>query len=79
MINDIHDVEYDRQHPKKKDRPLAAGLISVPAAWVLAVILLVLGFGTGFAINMLLGLVAVSYLSMNMMYSWYLKIMSLWT
>jgi len=73
VINDIHDVEFDRQHPKKKDRPLAAGLIPIPVAWVMAGFLLLLGFGTGFAVNMLLGLVAVAYLSLNIMYSWYLK------
>jgi 4-hydroxybenzoate polyprenyltransferase len=73
VINDIHDVEHDRQHPRKKDRPLAAGVISIPSAWLLAVFLFVLGFAAGFAVNALLGVVACAYLALNVLYSWYLK------
>ena len=32
LINDIADVEADRQHPVKCKRPIAAGLVSVPVA-----------------------------------------------
>ena len=36
IINDMHDIERDRRHPKKsKTRPLAAGIVSVPAALIL--------------------------------------------
>ncbi|GAA3364136.1 decaprenyl-phosphate phosphoribosyltransferase [Saccharopolyspora gregorii] len=40
FINDAIDVESDRQHPTKRNRPIAAGLIPVPIAWVVAVLLL---------------------------------------
>lgn len=40
IINDIADVEHDRQHPRKRHRPLAAGHISVPMAIALATVLL---------------------------------------
>ena len=33
IFNDLLDVESDREHPKKKHRPLASGALSVPAAW----------------------------------------------
>lgn len=39
IINDIKDIEKDRIHPVKRNRPLAAGLISVSAAYLLAFIL----------------------------------------
>jgi 4-hydroxybenzoate polyprenyltransferase len=40
LINDIADVESDRKHPVKCKRPIAAGLISIPVAIGMAVILL---------------------------------------
>jgi 4-hydroxybenzoate polyprenyltransferase len=40
LINDIVDVESDRQHPVKCQRPIAAGLISIPVAWTMAIVLL---------------------------------------
>jgi len=73
VVNDIHDVDYDRQHPKKKDRPMASGEVSVSMAWVLAAILLIAGFSFGVSANVLLGMVAAAYLALNVMYSWYLK------
>src|SRR5687767_7847426 len=39
LVNDAHDVEEDRQHPKKRFRPIAAGELSVPTAITLAVVL----------------------------------------
>ncbi len=41
VVNDIHDRHADRNHPRKKNRPLAAGRISIAAARVLAAVLLV--------------------------------------
>ena len=40
LLNDIADVESDRQHPVKCQRPIAAGLVSVPIALGMAVVLL---------------------------------------
>jgi len=36
VINDIFDREADRAHPRKKDRPIAAGRVSTGTAWVYA-------------------------------------------
>ena len=43
IINDIADRERDRLHPAKRDRPLAAGTVSVPVAVMEAVVLLAAG------------------------------------
>jgi 4-hydroxybenzoate polyprenyltransferase len=43
LVNDAHDVELDRQHPTKRNRPIAAGELSVQTAIGLAVALLVAG------------------------------------
>lgn len=40
LFNDIADVESDRKHPVKCKRPIAAGLVSVPVALAMALILL---------------------------------------
>ncbi|MGW4466243.1 UbiA prenyltransferase family protein [Micromonospora sp. NPDC004704] len=36
VVNDIADRRLDRAHPVKKHRPIAAGLVPVPLAWLLA-------------------------------------------
>lgn len=43
LINDALDVEADREHPRKRYRPIAAGVVPVRLAYALAVILLIAG------------------------------------
>ena len=43
LLNDALDVEADRQHPRKRHRPIAAGIVPVGLAKVGAVVLLALG------------------------------------
>jgi 4-hydroxybenzoate polyprenyltransferase len=40
IINDLVDVESDRQHPEKRNRPIASGELPVMAAWIAALTLL---------------------------------------
>lgn len=40
VLNDIADVEHDRNHPRKRYRPIASGAISLPQAWFLVVTLI---------------------------------------
>ena len=72
-LNDYHDIEEDKQHPKKKYRPLTSGDISKAQA---IVIMAVLGI-TGFSLMTLLSIKAVgimaAYVVMNIAYSFYLK------
>lgn len=42
-LNDIADVKADSVHPKKKNRPLPSGLVSVKSAWIFALVLIILG------------------------------------
>lgn len=48
VINELLDAHFDRFHPVKKDRPLAAGRISRPLAWLLWIVLSVAGIALGF-------------------------------
>ncbi len=49
LLNDVLDRESDRQHPVKRNRPIASGALPVPVATVLAALLLVL-VPTGLAV-----------------------------
>lgn len=44
LMNDIKDVEKDRMHPRKKDRPIAAGEIGIGNAAAVAAVLLILSY-----------------------------------
>ena len=61
LINDVMDVEADRQHPEKQTRPLASGQVSVAQALTGAIVLAAAGLGLGFAVNFSVGLVAAGY------------------
>jgi decaprenyl-phosphate phosphoribosyltransferase len=73
ILNDINDIERDRRHPyKSKTRPLAAGLVSVPAALILLAAhyaVLVCGW---FVVPKVL-MVIVAYLVLNVAYTFVLK------
>lgn len=73
IINDMHDIERDRRHPKKsKTRPLAAGIVSVPAALMLLVALYaVLVWGWFVAPKVVM--VIAAYLVLNLAYTFVLK------
>lgn len=73
VLNDIVDVDYDRKHPKKKNRPIAAGDISIFSAY--AVMLLCLISGVLLAINLGITFLFVGsfYIILNILYSFYLK------
>ena len=76
-LNDYHDIEEDRQHPKKKDRPLASGAISKSQAIIIMSVLFVLGV----TLMAFLSLKAVSilavYVVMNIAYTIALKHVSI--
>jgi 4-hydroxybenzoate polyprenyltransferase len=45
LVNDVQDIEEDRQHPKKRFRPIAAGELGVRTAITLAAVLALIGLG----------------------------------
>lgn len=73
IINDLVDVDRDRQHPEKCRRPIAAGRISIPQAKGLLAVLLVIAFGAAFALPGLFAASAVAYFILNLAYSLKLK------
>ena len=73
IINDIADVEADRQHPTKRNRPIAAGKLPVPVALTAAIILLVVSLPVAFWLSPLFGLITLLYLALNLLYSKWFK------
>lgn len=73
LINDIADVESDRRHPVKCKRPIAAGLVSIPAALCLAIILLGSALTLGWMHTPTLGIVLLSYALLQVAYNLKLK------
>lgn len=73
VMNDVLDVENDRQHPVKRLRPLAAGEIGPAQAIAWAVCLAAAGLALGFTVSLGLGLAAAGYVILMIGYSTVLK------
>ena len=73
LFNDLIDIEKDRAHPEKRHRPLASGALSVPAAWILLVLLLAGGLAMGVSIHLKFAIALLFYIVLNISYSLVLK------
>jgi 4-hydroxybenzoate polyprenyltransferase len=70
VANDIFDRNKDREHPLKRNRPIASGAASIPIAWALSLILLAAGMFLVIAFLNTTSLVLVlSYLAIQMLYN----------
>lgn len=73
IINDITDIDADRQHPQKQHRPLASGKLSRKIAVIAAVILALLTFPSAYLLNIPFGLIITGYFLLMLAYSLWLK------
>ncbi|MGC1377185.1 MAG: decaprenyl-phosphate phosphoribosyltransferase [Anaerolineales bacterium] len=73
IINDIADIEADRQHPKKKLRPLPSGKLSVNVAWAAAIVIVVICMPLAWLLSPGFATVLAVYLLINLAYSRWLK------
>ena len=73
FFNDVADLEQDRQHPKKRYRPLASCRISRVQSIVAGSFLLIAGLTGSFLINARFGLIALGYVLLNVGYNAGLK------
>jgi decaprenyl-phosphate phosphoribosyltransferase len=74
FLNDAIDAESDRRHPRKRQRPIAAGLVSIPLAISLGVVMLAISIGLASLLaGWHLSLVIAIYASINVAYSLQLK------
>ena len=73
VINDIVDIEADRAHPVKKNRPLPSGQIPVNRAVITASIILVIVFWLVMYFNNEFILLVIGFVILNVLYSFWLK------
>lgn len=73
ILNDYHDVEDDRLHPGKQNRPLASGAISKHQALIIMVLLFAAGTALMALVSITALLILLAYVTMNIAYSFYLK------
>ncbi|HET6680159.1 MAG TPA: decaprenyl-phosphate phosphoribosyltransferase [Gemmatimonadaceae bacterium] len=73
ILNDVADREVDRVHPVKRQRPVAAGIISPTAAAATGAVLIVAGLLLAFMFDRGVGLVVSAYVLLNVAYTLYFK------
>lgn len=73
LVNDLADREQDRQHPVKRLRPIAAGALPAPAAWVAALVLAAAAALAATRLDPLFGVCLAAYVALNLLYTFWLK------
>ncbi len=73
LVNDVRDVEADREHPTKRFRPIAAGVVPEWLAYTLAVVLAGASLGLALWLRPNLAVVMAVYIGMQLAYCFGLK------
>lgn len=75
IINDYRDVEDDRKHPVKRNRPLASGKVKKPVGLVISVVLMIIGFIISYLLDPSLKFLFIAgiYYVVNLLYSFGVK------
>ena len=77
IINDLADIEADRRHPTKKNRPIASGKLSPRVAMIAAIAIVVVTLPLCYLLSIHLAEIALAYFVVNLAYSNWLKHISL--
>lgn len=73
LVNDVQDVEADRAHPTKRNRPIAAGMVPPQLALVVAALLFAGALGISFLATPNLAIVTAVYIAVQISYCLWLK------
>ncbi|MCV2889420.1 UbiA family prenyltransferase [Ruegeria aquimaris] len=73
IFNDLTDLDSDRRHPEKKERPIASGRLPISVAMGLGIVLVVLSWSLALAVGPWVWATIVLYMVLNLAYSLSLK------
>jgi len=72
-FNDIVDINRDRLHPLKKDRPLASGRISIGTALSMSLLLAASGLFGAWFVNIHFFYASIAFIALNLLYTFWWK------
>ncbi len=73
LINDLIDVDKDRLHPIKKNRPLARGAVNKNSAILTSALLVILGLFIAYSINSTFFIISIIFILMQYLYTFFIK------
>lgn len=73
IINDIADIEADRAHPEKRNRPIASGSLPISIARAFAIGVIIVIFPLSVLLSPQFAVIALAYLLLNLAYSFKIK------
>ena len=73
VVNDLADIEADRAHPRKRNRPFASGAIPAAQGKIIALALIVPGFALSLFVRLEFAFALLAYLALSTAYSFSLK------
>ena len=73
LFNDLFDIEADKNHPIKKNRPIASGRLSTKLAVIIGVVLSIGALFVAYKLSINFFLICLAYLIINLLYSKWLK------
>src|SRR5512143_305794 len=73
IFNDVADIEADRQHPEKKNRPIPSGKLPVGVAWAAGLLLVAVTLVLSYWLEPAFAALVALYFAINLLYSKWLK------
>lgn len=73
LVNDLVDLDSDRHHPRKRNRPLASGAINILTALAVLLVMLICGLSLAYFISSGFLIAVIIYIVTTLAYSFNLK------
>lgn len=73
IINDLLDLDADRRHPEKRNRPIASGALSIQSAMIICLGLMIAAPLLAWAVSPAVAALTVTYMLSSLIYSLWLK------